>query len=89
MAERLTTNQEVPGSTPGWIGIFLNFCSASTISVLGRALSSVSSAARRHLLSVQFVGKREKLGYRQMTVTTGNKRKKKNNQQKTLSETLT
>ena len=22
MAERLTTNQEVPGSTPGWIDIF-------------------------------------------------------------------
>ena len=23
MAERLTTNQEVPGSTPGWIVIFI------------------------------------------------------------------
>ena len=25
MAERLTTNQEVPGSTPGWIDSFCQF----------------------------------------------------------------
>ena len=26
MAERLTTNQEVPGSTPGWIDSFWHSC---------------------------------------------------------------
>ena len=33
MAERLTTNQEVPGSTPGWIGFIISNCLASRSSV--------------------------------------------------------
>ena len=40
MAERLTTNQEVPGSTPGWIDYFfdISFCQLDKSFFLSRPI---------------------------------------------------
>ena len=59
MAERLTTNQEVPGSTPGWIGDFsvlqflefLSFCNFLSL-VVGGGMGYPSGGATYLITSI-------------------------------------